>query len=511
MTSHSGGVYSRTGIFLCTCQRKKDAAAWGEKVAQSLARHLPDMLVFPHNALCAAAGIKFAAARMKQRKLDKALLAGCKALQSEAYCARLAARAGIPMRSVESIRLAAGASAADAARAIRRAAAGSALPPVETRRVDLGQDALVVGGGRAGWETARLLAGLGHPIAVALKGIQPAFGPIPGATILSNTTLVSLTGSTGHFSARLSHEDAAGPAGTNVREFGAVVIEDPNEHAENLKAESGDRVVPLAELENTLKALPRGRRPPCVVIVLDYRIDEGTAGFEAALRAAIGARDRFHAQVEILLRDARVAGYGLEVQYDIARERCVRFAKHDGRLEISARESAPGTCVRYRDAALGQDVEILCDIAAVSEDGLSPVRDDLLAATAGIGQDGYGRLGENNVHLLPIQTNRQGVFVVSPGREKDAALSVHALLSQRTLPVELSQAVVDAEKCALCLTCIRLCPFKAMRIDETEQKAECIPESCRACGICAAECPARAITIPAWSDDILTAKAGASR
>ncbi len=90
-----------------------------------------------------------------------------------------------------------------------------------------------------------------------------------------------------------------------------------------------------------------------------------------------------------------------------------------------------------------------------------------------------------------------------------AALAAHQLLSQKSLAVELSHPVVDPDKCVLCLTCIRSCPFKAMRIYMEEKRADSIPEACRRCGICAGECPAKAITLPAHSDAIVMARAGA--
>lgn len=78
-----------TGVFLCTCQQK-NGAAWADSVAKSL----PGVLTFSHHTLCAGKGIGFAAARVRQRKLEKVLLAGCAALQSQAYAARLSASAG---------------------------------------------------------------------------------------------------------------------------------------------------------------------------------------------------------------------------------------------------------------------------------------------------------------------------------------------------------------------------------------------------------------------------------
>jgi coenzyme F420-reducing hydrogenase delta subunit/NAD-dependent dihydropyrimidine dehydrogenase PreA subunit len=54
--------------------------------------------------------------------------------------------------------------------------------------------------------------------------------------------------------------------------------------------------------------------------------------------------------------------------------------------------------------------------------------------------------------------------------------------------------IVFQDKCATCLTCLRICPYHVPYLDEggTIQ----IPaDQCQACGICVAECPAKAIVL----------------
>ena len=53
-------------------------------------------------------------------------------------------------------------------------------------------------------------------------------------------------------------------------------------------------------------------------------------------------------------------------------------------------------------------------------------------------------------------------------------------------------ALADEEKCAACLTCVRICPFGVATVDRTAVMPE---EKCQACGLCAAECPAAAIAL----------------
>ena len=53
-------------------------------------------------------------------------------------------------------------------------------------------------------------------------------------------------------------------------------------------------------------------------------------------------------------------------------------------------------------------------------------------------------------------------------------------------------AVVDPDKCAVCLTCVRTCPFDVLR--STGRRLEIDPAKCQGCGVCVSECPAKAIS-----------------
>ena len=70
--------------------------------------------------------------------------------------------------------------------------------------------------------------------------------------------------------------------------------------------------------------------------------------------------------------------------------------------------------------------------------------------------------------------------------------------------ISADRASVDQKKCAVCLTCVRVCPHGATVMDysQAEKKvaATVIPEACHGCGICVGECPAAAISIPLVQD-----------
>ena len=78
-------------------------------------------------------------------------------------------------------------------------------------------------------------------------------------------------------------------------------------------------------------------------------------------------------------------------------------------------------------------------------------------------------------------------------------------LIPKNLPLDESHPLFtfDPDKCVLCLTCVRSCPYKAMQVSREKGAAESIPEVCQKCGICAGECPAKAIELPVYSDRVI--------
>lgn len=65
-------------------------------------------------------------------------------------------------------------------------------------------------------------------------------------------------------------------------------------------------------------------------------------------------------------------------------------------------------------------------------------------------------------------------------------------------------AYVDAEKCAACLTCVRVCPYDVPVFKDNVAFIDTL--GCQACGFCAADCPAEAITMKKLSSEELNEK-----
>ena len=509
------------GVFICTCGNRLLTKAG----AARLSAGIPARAVFTHESLCSKAGIGFIRAAVSRKGLTKLVVAGCRAVGADAF-ARSVSKQAAP-GSGAYIPIFMGKNSANrAAASIRRAVAALEITPdFPVKTVPLRQEVLVIGGGTAGRETAGKIAALGYPTTIVEKASriggaaasdQTAGGDhgLPsGVEILTDTRVASISGGVGNFSAALAH-------GREVvtRGFGAIVI------ATGVAMRKkdgwpfvGGKIIPLSELEEHIAALPRHGLPRSLAILLDMESDETKAGAETAFRACLSLREHYRGSLTVVLRDVRVSGLGLEKLYDEARMAGVAFVTYGGKPSLRVNEAAVELCAR--DGVLGDEVQMGFELVAVSSYGLSAPADGELAETAGISLDALLHMQENNIHLLPDQSNRPGIFLVGSCRGEDsrenirrdaknAALSVHSLLSEKTMEVELSHAVVDGDKCALCLTCVRSCPFKAMGILAEEKRADCAPEACRRCGLCAGECPNKAITLPAYSEAILLARAG---
>jgi len=144
---------------------------------------------------------------------------------------------------------------------------------------------------------------------------------------------------------------------------------------------------------------------------------------------------------------------------------------------------------------------------------------ELLRLIGGLRPGPEGALQADNVWLLPTKTNREGIFVVGSSgcteelRDAQAdglatANQIHELLKNKEIEILDDAAVVDDDKCALCLTCMRICPHGAVSIDVDNSVASISAVACQRCGICAAECPGGAIELPRYTQKEIVAEVG---
>ena len=124
---------------------------------------------------------------------------------------------------------------------------------------------------------------------------------------------------------------------------------------------------------------------------------------------------------------------------------------------------------------------------------------------------------EAHVKLRPVDFASEGIFLCgaahypkcideSISQAYAAAGRAAAILAKPALKAGGVVAEVDQDKCAACLTCVRVCPYEVPIIDPVAKKAEIEAAACQGCGVCVSECPAKAIVLHHYTDAQIFAK-----
>jgi heterodisulfide reductase subunit A-like polyferredoxin len=134
---------------------------------------------------------------------------------------------------------------------------------------------------------------------------------------------------------------------------------------------------------------------------------------------------------------------------------------------------------------------------------------------------------EAHVKLRPVDFASDGIFMAGAAhypkfldesivQAQAAAARAANILASDTMIVGGQVAVVDADKCVGCLTCVRICPFDVPKIQANLVGVGSIlgaayiePAMCQGCGSCVAECPAKAIELMHYTDAQMLSKVDA--
>jgi heterodisulfide reductase subunit A-like polyferredoxin len=231
-------------------------------------------------------------------------------------------------------------------------------------------------------------------------------------------------------------------------------------------------------------------------------------------------------QVFVLYKDVRTFGFREQVYRD-AREKGVVFVRFDADHKPQVACDGERIEVTVTDPVLRQPVVLDPDLLVLSVAMLPPEGTRELAEMIKFACTLEGFLLEAHLKLQPVDSTTEGAYLCGAiqypkfldeaiAQAKAAAARAASVLSQDALQVGGQVAVVEAERCTGCLTCVRICPYDVPVIDPTQVGAGGVlgvatiaAAACRGCGICAAECPAKAIQLQHYRDEQILAKAEA--
>ncbi len=221
--------------------------------------------------------------------------------------------------------------------------------------------------------------------------------------------------------------------------------------------------------------------------------------------------------IYVLYREMRTFGKREELYLE-ARKKGVIFFRYDlenkPRVDTEDQDGQDKLRVTVFDPILRRPVCFKADFISL-QTAIVGTNNKELADIFRINLDPNGFFAESPEKLRPLDASGHGIYLAglahypkdtteSITQAKAAAARAMEFLKQDTVQVGGMVAEVDREKCAVCGTCVRICPFSVPFIDRVRETAYIDPGLCQGCGICAAECPAKAIAIAICSDQMLT-------
>lgn len=259
---------------------------------------------------------------------------------------------------------------------------------------------------------------------------------------------------------------------------------------------------------------------PSIALLLGQNGMEASLSTALVLKSALKLRTELNAAVQVLYPELTVAAGELEKLYQEARDAGVRFYRYQESEPPQLRAESEMKTLVFTDPLLPPGfppLEISIDRLVIAEEYLPAPEIKHLAELAGLAVSREGFLRAEELPYWAGRTNRRGIYALGllrgPARilgllEELAAVEVdlNDCLSNRQ-PNPNPVAQVDPQRCAICLTCYRVCPHRAVELIYTprsvpqhklnQQVAWIHPQACQACGTCIVECPAQAIR---WTD-----------
>ena len=224
-----------------------------------------------------------------------------------------------------------------------------------------------------------------------------------------------------------------------------------------------------------------------------------------------------NAQVTVLYRDVRT--YGLaEPYYAKAREKGVLFVRYEPEEPPEVKKDGQKLTVSFVDKVIRERMDITPDLLVLSAATLPRDNEDV-ASVLKLPRTLEGFFLEAHMKLRPVDFASDGMYLAGGAhgpkliteaisQASSAASRACTILSKEKMMVGGIVAIVDGERCAACLTCVRVCPYEVPVIN-IEGAADIDLAKCKGCGSCAAECPARAIELMHYRDPQLWEKAKA--
>jgi coenzyme F420-reducing hydrogenase delta subunit/ferredoxin len=358
----------------------------------------------------------------------------------------------------------------------------------------------VLGGGQEG---SRLAQRLGkEQFNVLLMSADEK--PLPNVSVIRDAILERVTGFAGDFQVTL--KTASGRFKECV---GAIIAAQPSQTIPKFDLygiRPEERTLSLSQVEAALangglSLLPAGNWFHAAFLV-GLEGESEPPVFDRVFTIIEKLLQAGQVQCYVFTRNLKVAADGLERRYRESRERGTVFFKFDD-AGPCFEHSENSTRILFKEPLLGSDMELTPDLLVVDEHYLPPTGMEALWNALPSSPLFRPYLQPESPRFSAVETPKTGIFAVGAARgvydplfiEADIESTVFGIKKLAKIdPTEAipNVALIDPDKCAICLTCVRLCPHGAIGFSD---RAFVDAISCVGCGICAAACPMSAIAI----------------
>jgi coenzyme F420-reducing hydrogenase delta subunit/Pyruvate/2-oxoacid:ferredoxin oxidoreductase delta subunit len=318
--------------------------------------------------------------------------------------------------------------------------------------------------------------------------------------VLSGARLSDCRGFIGQFDATFTQNGA-----TLQRRAAHIVIAEDSRRIPNIdlyRLQAGSVVQSLSAFRKEFARRPERFANRRVVFLHGLRLEGEPVLAEEVFRSALDLQGVSGALAHVLTGNLKVAANGLEALYRDAKSAGTLFFKFSDTQPTIEQTETGQVAIAFRDEVTGHDYRLSPDITVVDERVVPAPYVEHLAAVLGLRRGPAGFLQAENVHRLPVFTNRRGILALGPARavlspadlEREAACGALAVLGLANLDgrPQVETAEIEPGQCIRCLTCFRLCPYGAV---DKGNRIAVVPDACAGCGICVAECPRGAIQL----------------
>ncbi len=426
---------------------------------------------------------------------------------------------------------------------------------LDKRFVDINPATLIIGGGISGISAALEIADAGKQVYLIEKTgqlggfaakidlsapfmysapqmINPKIDKIfkhPQIRVFLNTQLEEMSGYYGNFTTKIKTEEDH----EVELKFGNIILAiglstfDPSV-IENYKYGKIPDVITSLEFEQCLKSgkilRKDGSVPKNVAIIHcvgsrnsnyhDYcsrLCCKNALKYSNLVRAAIPDANIFE-----MYSDMRAMGDGCEELYSVTSRKNVMFLMFDQKNGMpDIREALPNdNCkmvIEMDEKLSGERIEIPADLVILMVAIEAQKEAKKLAQAIGISMCGNQFFIERHPKLDPVATTTDGVFIVgscqapkgiphSVAQARAATARILARINVGHVEVEAAIAKVNEDICCGCQTCISVCPYSAISLDEEKHVSVVNEVLCKGCGTCSSACPNGAIRAQHFTD-----------